>query len=313
MNIQRIKNSRLFYGLIIALCFVPFVSPAIALLIGLGLSLFGLKNENLTKYTHFVLQAAIVLMGFGMNLSQAIQASKSGFILTAGSVIFTMTAGLLIGRLFKVDKKISLLIASGTAICGGSAIAAIAPVIRAKDHEISFSLIVIFILNAIALFAFPMIGHYFHMSQETFGFWSAIAIHDTSSVVGAGASYGPKALEVATTVKLTRALWIIPLAILLSVTQKEEKKSRVKIPWFILLFVLALLASHFLPAWQPTFAHLSWLGKRGMVIALLLIGANMSINQMKKAGKKSFLLGIILWFLIGTSSFLLLNLHLLTN
>lgn len=312
MNIQ-LKNPQLIYGIIVALCFMPFISPAIALLIGLSLSLLGMKHANLTKYTHFVLQAAIVLMGFGMNLSQAIKASESGFILTAGSVVFTMTAGILIGRLLGVEKKISMLIASGTAICGGSAIAAIAPVIRAKDYQISFSLIVVFILNAIALLIFPLIGHYFNLSQETFGFWSAIAIHDTSSVVGAGASYGPKALEVATTVKLTRALWIIPLAVLMTMTNKDEKKSKVKIPWFIGLFVIALLVSHFLPAWQPTFAHLSWLGKRGMVIALLLIGSNMSLSEMKKAGKKSFLLGIALWFLIGVSSFLVLNMHLING
>lgn len=300
------KTTRIIYSITLLLCFLPFVSPAIALIAGLALSFAGVKNTGFSKFTPLVLQAAIVLMGFGMNLSQAIQASKSGFVWTAASVSFTITAGLLIGKLLGVEKKTSWLIASGTAICGGSAIAAIAPVIRAKDYQISFSLMVVFILNAVALLIFPFIGHYFNLGQEVFGLWSAIAIHDTSSVVGAGATYGPKALEVATTVKLTRALWIIPLSLLIATVNKDDQKGKVKIPWFIALFVLALATAHFLPHWEPTFDHLSWLGKRGMVIALLLIGSNISLKEMKQAGLKSFLLGITLWLLTGTLSLSLL-------
>ncbi len=301
MNLNS-KSTLLISGTAIAVCFLPVVSPAISLILGIMLSLTSLKNESLSKYTHQVLQVAIVLMGFGMNLSEAIQASKNGIILTATSVAFTITAGLLIGKFLGVEKKTSLLIASGTAICGGSAIAAIAPVIRAKDAQISFSLIVIFILNAVALFIFPVIGHYFHLSQETFGLWSAIAIHDTSSVIGAGASYGEKALEIATTVKLTRTLWIIPLSVLLALSRKDDRESKIKIPWFIGMFVAAMVAAHFIPDWQPTFQHLNWLGKRGMVVALLLIGSNISVKDMKRAGTKSFLMGIILWILTAILS-----------
>ena len=305
------KSTSFIYGTAIAFCLLPFVSPAIALFTGIFLSLLGIKHESISKLTAFVLQAAIVLMGFGMNLSQVIKASQTGFMLTAMSVVFTMSAGLLLGKLFGVEKKISMLIASGTAICGGSAIAAIAPVINAKNYQISFSLIVIFILNAVALLIFPVIGHYFHLSQETFGFWSAIAIHDTSSVVGAGASYGPRALEVATTVKLTRALWIIPLSISIALFNQDDKKGKIRIPWFIGLFVVAIIFAHFVPQWAPTFGHLSWLGKKGMVIALFLIGSNISIAEARQAGAKSFLLGIVLWAFIGTLSFLALNTHIL--
>ena len=310
INIDQ-KTTQFIYGTVLVICFTPLVSPAMALLAGLTLSFVGIKHNRLSKHTSLVLQASIVLMGFGMNLSQVIQASQSGFRLTAISVIFTISMGLLIGRIFGVEKKISMLIASGTAICGGSAIAAIAPVIKAKDYQISFSLIVVFILNAVALMIFPIIGHYFNLSQETFGFWSAIAIHDTSSVVGAGAAYGPKALEIATTVKLTRALWIIPLSIMIALFNKDEKKGKIKIPWFIGLFVIAILAAHFVPQWQPTFTHLNWFGKRGMVIALFFIGSNISIAEAKQAGTKSFLLGITLWALIGTLSFLVLTSHIL--
>ncbi|WP_321288759.1 putative sulfate exporter family transporter [uncultured Sunxiuqinia sp.] len=308
---KQTKYIQLIYGIAIAACFLPFITPAVALLGGIGLSLVGIRHPNIHKQTARVLQASIVLMGFGMNLTLAIQASKTGLLLTAGSVVSTIGMGLLLGKLLRVESKISWLIASGTAICGGSAIAAVAPVLRAKNYQISFSLVVIFILNAIALMIFPMVGHYFHLSQETFGFWSAIAIHDTSSVVGAGASYGAKALEVATAVKLTRALWIIPLSVVIALFNKDEKKGKLSIPWFIGLFVLAIVVAHFLPQWQPTYTHLTWLGKRGMVIALLLIGSNISIAEAKKAGSRSFILGILLWLFIGGLSLFVLRTHLL--
>ncbi|WP_235831953.1 YeiH family protein [Ancylomarina longa] len=286
---------------------MPFISPAIALVIGILLSMFGLKHDTIKKYTSFALQASIVLMGFGMSLTQVISTSKTGFVDTAMSVIFVMSFGILIGKILKVDNKTALLISSGTAICGGSAIAAISPVINAKNYQISFSLAVIFILNGIALIIFPLIGHYFNLSQETFGYWAAIAIHDTSSVVGAGATYGAKALEIATTVKLIRALWIIPLAVFIAIFQKDKANGKVKIPWFIGLFILSIAAAYFFPQWQNTYTHFNWLGKKGMVIALFLIGSNMSIQEAKKAGLKSFILGILLWLLIGSTSFILLT------
>ncbi|MGQ7868077.1 YeiH family protein [Sunxiuqinia sp. sy24] len=299
---QSSKNIQLIYVLAITACLLPFVSPAMALVAGILLAFTGWRHASIHKQTGRVLQAAIVLMGFGMNLTQAIEASKSGLLLTAGSVILTIGFGLLLGKLLRVDSKISWLIASGTAICGGSAIAAIAPVIHAKNHQISFSLVVIFLLNALALLLFPLLGHYFNLSQETFGFWSAIAIHDTSSVVGAGAAYGPQALQIATAVKLTRALWIIPLSIVIALFNKDEKRGKISIPWFIGLFVVAVVLAHALPQWQATFSHLNWLGKRGMVMALFLIGSNISLGEVKKAGSRSFVLGILLWVFIASLS-----------
>ena len=301
------KQINLIYGSVLFLCFLPFVSPAIALAIGIILSLSGIKHASISKYTSFSLQASIVLMGFGMNLAQVISASKTGFIDTAISVVFVMVSGYLLARLLKVDSKIGTLISAGTAICGGSAIAAVAPVLNAKNFQISFSLVVIFILNAIALVIFPMLGHYFNMSQETFGTWAAIAIHDTSSVVGAGATYGPRALEVATTIKLIRALWIIPLSLFIAFTQKDKSAGKVKIPWFIGLFIISIIIAWIFPQGAATYAHFNWLGKRGMVVALFLIGSNISFSDVKKAGVRSFVLGISLWILIGVSSFLMLR------
>jgi uncharacterized integral membrane protein (TIGR00698 family) len=245
-------------------------------------------------------------MGFGMNLDQILKASEKGFLETAISVIFVISIGLLLGKLLKIERKTSLLIASGTAICGGSAIAAVAPIINARNYQISFSLAVVFILNAIALFIFPLIGHFFNLSQETFGYWAAVAIHDTSSVVGAGATYGSKALEVATTVKLIRALWIIPLSIVIALVQKGKNSGGIKWPWFILMIAAAIAVAHLIPGWTSTFNHLKWLGHKGMVIALFLIGSNISVNEAKKAGWKSFLLGISLWIIIGGASLVVL-------
>jgi uncharacterized integral membrane protein (TIGR00698 family) len=300
------KHISLIYGAMLFLCFLPFVSPAMALGVGILLSLLGMKHETISKYTSFSLQASIVLMGFGMNMAQVISASKTGFIDTAISVVFVMVTGFLLAKLLKVDSNTGTLISVGTAICGGSAIAAVAPVLNAKNYQISFSLVVIFILNAIALVIFPMLGRHFNLSQETFGTWAAIAIHDTSSVVGAGATYGARALEVATTVKLIRALWIIPLSLIIAFMQKGKSTGKVKIPWFIGLFILSIIIAWILPQGAATYAHFNWLGKRGMVIALFLIGSNISFADVKKAGVRSFILGIILWILIGVSSFMML-------
>lgn len=306
MTLKQSKTN-IIYGIALVLCFMPFISPAIALAMGILLSALGLKHKGASRYTSFSLQASIVLMGFGMNLTQVISASKAGFIDTTISVAFVMGCGILLTRLMKLDSKIGLLISAGTAICGGSAIAAVAPVLNAKEYQISFSLVVIFILNAIALVIFPIIGHHFNLSQETFGTWAAIAIHDTSSVVGAGATYGAKALQVATTIKLIRALWIIPLSLIIAFTQKEKAGGKIKIPWFIGLFVVSIAIAHYFPTGADTYEHLSWLGKRGMVIALFLIGSNISLAEAKKAGIKSFILGVMLWLLIGASSFLALT------
>jgi uncharacterized integral membrane protein (TIGR00698 family) len=304
------KQTSFIYVGVLLLCFLPFISPAIALLMGLFLSILGLKYKKITKYTSFSLQASIVLMGFGMNLTQVVSASKTGFVDTAISVILVMSVGFLLAKLLRVDSKTGTLISAGTAICGGSAIAAVSSVLNPKSSQISFSLVVVFVLNAIALVIFPIIGHYFNLSQETFGTWAAIAIHDTSSVVGAGATYGPKALEIATTIKLIRALWIIPLSIVIALVQKDKSNGKIKIPWFIGLFVISIFIAYFFPSGQNMFTQLSWIGKKGMVVALFLIGSNISLEDAKNAGVRSFVLGVLLWLFIGISSFVALTINL---
>lgn len=301
------KQLNIIYIGAILSCFLPFITPPFALVMGIFLSIFGLKNKKVSKYTSLSLQTSIVLMGFGMDLTQVVSASKAGFIETAISVILVMSVGLLLTKLFKIDSKTGTLISAGTAICGGSAIAAVASIINPKSSQISFALVVVFVLNAIALFIFPSIGHFFNLSQETFGTWAAIAIHDTSSVVGAGAVYGPKALEVATTVKLIRALWIIPLSIAIVMFQKDKSNGKIKIPWFIGLFVISIIIAYLFPSGEFLYTKLNFLGKKGMVIALFLVGSNFSITEIKNVGFKSFAMGILLWLFIGVGSFLTLT------
>jgi len=271
-----VNDYKWLYLIIISACLLPFISPAIALFIGLVLSFAGLRHENIQKYTSKT--ASIHCFNGVWNEYECRNFS------------------------FKVEKNIALLIATGTAICGGSAIAAVAPILKSKNYQTSFALIVVFVLNALALFLFPFIGHQLGLSQETFGNWAAIAIHDTSSVVGAGASYGDKALQIATTVKLIRALWIIPLSIIIAFMNKSGEKKAISFPWFILLFVLALVFANIFPQFQTSYQHFDWLGKRGMVIALFLIGSNISVNEIKKSGAKSFALGITLWAVIALGS-----------
>lgn len=299
-------KANIIFVLVIAICFIPVISPAIALFIGIAFSYFEIRHKAFSDKASILLKVSIVLMGFGMELAKVISISKNGAVDTACSVFLVMISGMLLGKLLKVENNISCLVSSGTAICGGSAIAAVAPVVNAKSSEISFSLMVVFVLNGIALVLFPMLGHYFNLSQETFGYWAAIAIHDTSSVVGASATYGTQALEIATTVKLIRALWIIPLTIILSFFMKDKSSGKIKIPWFIGFFVLAIVIAYFFPQGQALYTHLKWLGKRGMVIALFFIGANISIPEIKKAGIRSFALGILLWLIIGVASFIFL-------
>lgn len=303
------KKLSILYYVIPFFCLMPFFTAPIALASGILLTIFKIqKPYEIKKYTSKILQWSIVLMGFGMSLEKVIETSQTGVLLTAASVILTFFFGLGLGYLYKVERNTTMLIASGTAICGGSAIAAVSPIIDAKNNQITFALTVIFVLNAVALFIFPVIGQALNMSQENFGYWSAIAIHDTSSVVGAGAAYGKEALEVATTVKLTRTLWIIPLSfIVLFLNRKENKSNKIKIPWFILYFVIAIVVAYFLPQYQETYNHINWLGKKGMVLALFLIGTSFSIEDLKTAGPKSFLLGISLWIIIslGTLFFFL--------
>ncbi|MFV0537458.1 MAG: YeiH family protein [Dysgonomonas sp.] len=292
------------YYLIPILCLFPFFSAPLALFTGILLAVFyrGEEVVKTGKLTKYLLQGSIVCMGFSMSVSEVIQTGKTGFMITIISVVVTILAGILLGRIFKVEKNTTMLISSGTAICGGSAIAAVAPVLDAKNNEISFSLAVIFVLNAVALFIFPIIGHLLQMDQTHFGYWAAIAIHDTSSVVGACSAYGEQALQVGTTVKLTRTLWIIPLALCIAFFNKN-KTSKINIPWFIFLFLLAIIVGNYIPGMAETNGHLSWLGKKGMMISLFFIGASINIEEVKKTGINTFMLGILLWFIIAILSY----------
>ena len=297
----------IFYLFILA-CLTTWVSPPIALALGL-ITAFTFGNPfpaQTKKATKFLLQISVVFLGFGMNLTEVVKAGKQGILFTIATIFGTLAVGFLIGRLLKVKDKTSNLIAAGTAICGGSAIAAVAPVIDADDEEISVSLGTIFILNSIALFIFPIIGHFLNLSQNQFGIWSAIAIHDTSSVVGAAQSYGAEALSVATTVKLARALWIAPVALLFAFLYrgKNERKTKIAVPYFIFLFLLVTVIRTYAPPEIPPslFDSLVILAKKGLTVTLFLIGASLSRETLKKVGIKPLVQGILLWILISVIS-----------
>lgn len=298
----------IFFILIIA-CLTPFVSPPIALAFGLALALT-LGNpfpQQTTKINRVLLRASIVLLGFGMNLTVIIKAGKDGLLFTIATIFGTLFLGYVIGKFLNIDRKTSDLISSGTAICGGSAIAAVAPAIRANTEQTSVSLGTIFILNSIALFIFPIIGHALGLTEHQFGIWAAIAIHDTSSVVGAGAKYGSEALQIATTVKLARALWIIPVAFLFAFLYRPkhgETKVKDMIPWFVFLFLLAAIIRTYTPEEFPTsiFEYLVLIGKKGLTVTLFLIGATLSRETLKAVGIKPLIQGVILWLAISLVS-----------
>ncbi len=282
------------------------ITPAIALFLGLAFALT-LKNpypKFNKKASKYLLQASVVGLGFGMNATQALKSGSDGMIFTIVSVVGVMIIGIIIGYWLKINRKTSYLIATGTAICGGSAIAAVGPVLKANENEMAVSLGVIFILNAIALFIFPPIGHFFDMTEIQFGTWAAIAIHDTSSVVGAGEAYGITALQTATLIKLTRALWIIPLA-LVTMLIFRDKSSKISIPWFIFLFILAMIVNTYCNLPTELTSSLVWLAKKGLVLTLFLIGASLSLNTIKAVGLKPLLLAIVLWIIIGVGSFVI--------
>ena len=295
-----------FVGLILAAS--GLISPPAALLAGLlyGFTLthpFPVESKRLAK---FLLQASVVALGFGMNLHEVVHAGRSGFLYTSVSITVAMLLGLGLGYLIKVGKKSAFLISAGTAICGGSAIAAVGPIADANEEEMAIALGSVFILNSVALFLFPVIGYLLHLSQEQFGLWSALAIHDTSSVVGATAKYGPTALAVGTTIKLARALWIVPLSFVTAVTLKS--KARIHWPWFILLFCLAALLNTLLPAKQA-FGALSHLGKSGLTVTLFLIGTGLNRKTLQRVGLRPLLQGLTLWIIVGTSTLALILLN----
>lgn len=301
------KNNRIIFIILLLLTLIPGVSPAVALFAGLAFALTAGQPfpKFSKKYSKYLLQISVVGLGFGMNLHESLKAGKEGMMFTIISVAMVMILGFLIGRKLQVNKKTSYLISSGTAICGGSAIAAVAPVLKADSNQMSVALGTVFILNAIALFIFPPIGHWLEMTQEQFGMWAAIAIHDTSSVVGAGAAYGSKALEIATLVKLTRALWIIPMAIITTFLFKE-KSGKISIPWFIFFFVLAMVANTYLNIPESISSSIVWIAKKGLTVTLFLIGAGLSQTVIKQVGIKPMVQGIILWICIAIMSLLVI-------
>lgn len=279
--------------------FLLFLGLAYALLCGQA---YPSLNKKLSKK---LLQYSVVGLGFGMNLYESLASGREGMLFTIVSVAGTLAIGMLIGRkLLKMDKETSYLISSGTAICGGSAIAAVGPVIKARPENMSVALAVVFVLNAIALFIFPSIGHALGLSQQEFGTWAAIAIHDTSSVVGAGAAYGEEALKVATTIKLTRALWIIPLALATSFLFKNQDR-KITIPWFILFFVIAILMNTFVLEEMPAIGTLiSGLARKCLTLTMFFIGASLSTDVLRAVGLKPLIQGVLLWMVISLASLL---------
>ena len=299
-------SKNLFLGGII-LAASGVLSPPLALCAGILFAFsfvhpYPLDARRLAK---LLLQISVVGLGFGMDLHQVLRAGRSGFFYTAISICFVLLAGWGLGRLLDVKKQISFLVSAGTAICGGSAIAALAPIIDASEEEIAVSLGTIFVLNSIALLLFPAIGTTLHLTQTQFGLWSALAIHDTSSVVGASAKFGAEALMVGTTVKLARALWIVPLALGTSVMHKT--RTRIQWPWFILFFCLAAVANTYLPALHSAYDAFRHLGIVGLTVTLFLIGTGLSKQSIREVGLRPLLQGIALWALIGVGSLLLIR------
>lgn len=301
LSLHKVLITRILFVALAAISF--FVSPAIALFLGIALALtLGVPYQGFAKKSSkYLLQISVVGLGFGMNLYESMAAGKEGMTFTIVSVISVMLLGVMLGKLLKINKKNAYLISSGTAICGGSAIAAVAPVIDANENDTSLALATIFILNAIALFIFPPIGRLLDMTQVQFGTWAAIAIHDTSSVVGAGAAYGEEALKVATTVKLTRALWIIPVAFVSTFVFRSKGK-KVSIPWFILFFVVAMIINTFFNLPIQLSEGIVFVAKKLLSLTLFFIGCGLSIEVIKKVGIKPLVLGILLWIIISVTS-----------
>lgn len=298
-----ICKKKILFAILGALCLTPLISPPLALFLGILMAQFmehpfALHNK---KVTQILLQFSVVGLGFGMNGQMVVAAGRDGFSVTAISIVGTLVFGFLLGKLFKVERKISFLISAGTAICGGSAIAAMSPVLNANEKQVSIALGTVFILNSVALFAFPFIGGLLELSQSQFGLWCAIAIHDTSSVVGAAAKYGQESLVIATTVKLVRALWIIPLALLASWIFQSQT-NRIKLPYFIGFFVLAILANTYVSPLQAISPTIVLMAKAGLTLTLFLIGSGMSRKSLRSVGFKPILQGLIIWVVISAVS-----------
>ena len=299
------EKNLFFVGIMLAAS--GLLSPPLALGAGLAYGLllthpYALDSKRLAK---FLLQASVVCLGFGMNLSEVIKVGSSGFLYTAVGIAFALALGALLGRVLHVAKTQSFLISAGTAICGGSAIAALGPVTEANEEEMAVSLGTVFVLNSIALLIFPAIGAALHLTQTQFGLWSALAIHDTSSVVGAAAKYGTVALTIGTTVKLARALWIVPVA--LAVATVRKSKTHIYLPWFILYFCLAAVANSYLPQLHAAYAEAYQLGKLGLAVTLFLIGSGISKKTLKEVGARPMIQGVLLWVVVATLSLIAIS------
>ena len=297
-------RSKILFVLGLVFCLTPWASPPLALVAGLFFGAIAShpypgESRQISKY---LLQAAVVGLGFGMNLQQVLRVGRSGFLYTAVGIAFALILGTTIGKLVKVHPRAAFLISTGTAICGGSAIAAIGPVVGATEDEMSVSLGTIFLLNSVALLTFPAIGAALRLSQTQFGLWAALAIHDTSSVVGACAKYGLPALAIGTTVKLARALWIVPVTV--ATAMKERSKTRIQWPWFILFFCLAAMANTYLLAGLPVYHFLSNMGKLMLIFTLFLIGATLSPAALRKVGPRPLIQGVLLWIVVAVASLL---------
>lgn len=298
-------SSKVIFIIILLLCLLGVLNSPLALLTGFIFTiLFGnpfLKQSQ--KGIQYLLKMAVVGLGFGMSLIETLETSLEGLSLTTLSIFLTVALGLLVGKYMQLDKKLSHLITSGTTICGGSAIAAVSPIIKAEPKTISIALGIVFFLNSVALFIFPGLGHYFNLSQSDFGLWCAVAIHDTSSVVGAALQYGEEALLIATTVKLSRTLWIIPLSIF-SMFLFKNKTDKIKIPWFILGFIVAILINSYDLIPNNWSTNIVFVSKRLLILTLFLVGTTLSIKQLKETGLKPFLFAVVLWVFISSLSLL---------
>jgi uncharacterized integral membrane protein (TIGR00698 family) len=300
--------ARIAFPLVALATLVPFVSPGVALIVGIAIALtMGNPYPFITaRIITPLLQVSVIGLGAGMNLLEVGRAGVHGFFYTVVGITLTMTGGLILGRLLRTGRDTSLLVTVGTAICGGSAIAAVAPVIRAKSHEVSVALATVFFLNAVALLIFPWMGHHLGLSQMQFGVWSALAIHDTSSVVGAAMQYGARALEIATTIKLTRALWIVPVTLAIGMVWNSGRDGasaqKAKRPWFILGFLAAAALVTWLPSLKPA-GHLVFISaQRALVVTLFLIGSGLSRRALQLVGKRPLIQGFLLWLLMGSAT-----------
>jgi uncharacterized integral membrane protein (TIGR00698 family) len=301
--IQNEKVRKIIFITLGIVCLTPFISSPIALALGFMLAVFigNPFEKHLHHYIHLLLQISIVGLGFGLKLDEALHAGKTGLMLTVVSIITVMVLGYILGKLLKLEKPLAYLISAGTAICGGSAIAAVSPIIKPSTKQMSLALAIIFTLNSIALFIYPAIGHLLNLSQEQFGLWCAVGIHDTSSVVGAAGKYGNEALKIATTVKLARALWIIPVSIITMFIFKN-KESKIKIPWFIGYFIIAILLNTYVPFPEHLNTFITALAKSGLNLTLFFIGSTLSIQTLKTIGFKPLAAAVILWVVISIGS-----------